>query len=527
MIPARTLAAVALFVVALGLALPLRFAGLEARPMHTDEAVHGMKLGALLETGRWEYDPYEYHGPTLPYSGLLAARISGDESTVDLSRTTLRATVAVYGILLILLLVLVADGIGLLGIGIAALLTAVSPMLVYYSRYFIMEIPFVVFTFGIMACGWRYFLSRRAGWAVAAGAFAGLTFATKETCIITFFALACAGAATYLIDHFAQGDRMVIDRRRRPPWRPAHLVAAAGTALLVGATLFTSFFTHWRGLVDSILTYQVYFSRAGGGGHEHPWGYYLKLLVGGKDGGFVWPEAVVLVLAAVGLVAAFASRQGRGRPLHFVRFVAIYSLVTLVVYSSLSYKTPWTILSFFHGAVILAGFGAAWLLTGIRSKVARVGLAALMVAGVWHLARQSYYGNFRFFAHERNPYVYAHTAPDFENVVKRIRQLEALKPAGEDPLTIQVAHPEFGWPLPWSLRGFPTVGFQQEIPEGVASADIIVLEAGEAVGFAPTVAESHVKDGPYGLRPDSLLTLFIRRELWDTFIELQSRKSGS
>ncbi|MCB0293433.1 MAG: hypothetical protein KDH97_24480, partial [Calditrichaeota bacterium] len=57
----------------LALALLLRLPGLERRPMHTDEAVHAVKFGALLEEGFYEYDPFEYHGPTLNYFTLIPA----------------------------------------------------------------------------------------------------------------------------------------------------------------------------------------------------------------------------------------------------------------------------------------------------------------------------------------------------------------------------------------------------------------------------------------------------------------------
>ncbi|HEO71677.1 MAG TPA: hypothetical protein ENN80_10485, partial [Candidatus Hydrogenedentes bacterium] len=51
-------------------AAALRFPLLEMRPLHTDEAVHAIKTGTLLETGQYDYDRSEYHGPT-PYYGAL------------------------------------------------------------------------------------------------------------------------------------------------------------------------------------------------------------------------------------------------------------------------------------------------------------------------------------------------------------------------------------------------------------------------------------------------------------------------
>ena len=50
----------------------LRFGGLDERPMHTDEAVLGVKLEEFLESGTFVYDPVEYHGPTLAYSAAVS-----------------------------------------------------------------------------------------------------------------------------------------------------------------------------------------------------------------------------------------------------------------------------------------------------------------------------------------------------------------------------------------------------------------------------------------------------------------------
>ena len=47
------------------------------RPMHADEAVLADKLGTLVETGVWRYDPHHSHGPALLYVTAAAAWLSG------------------------------------------------------------------------------------------------------------------------------------------------------------------------------------------------------------------------------------------------------------------------------------------------------------------------------------------------------------------------------------------------------------------------------------------------------------------
>ena len=54
------------------LAAFLRFYDLNLVPLHHDEGVNGNFLLSLVREGRWNYDPANYHGPSLYYlSGLI------------------------------------------------------------------------------------------------------------------------------------------------------------------------------------------------------------------------------------------------------------------------------------------------------------------------------------------------------------------------------------------------------------------------------------------------------------------------
>ena len=63
---------------------------LAERPMHGDEAVNAVKLGETIEGRGYEYDPHEYHGPTLNYLTLIPAWLGGVGNFVELQEPILR-----------------------------------------------------------------------------------------------------------------------------------------------------------------------------------------------------------------------------------------------------------------------------------------------------------------------------------------------------------------------------------------------------------------------------------------------------
>src|SRR6266581_8017395 len=167
-------------VLALAGALALRFLNLDTRPLHNDEAVNAVKVSELWQQGRYAYDPDEYHGPTLHYATLPFLWLSGARNSDELADATLRLAPVVCGVGLILPLLLLADGLGRPAVAWAAILTAISPAMVFYSRYFIHEMLFLFFTALTLGAGWRYAQTRSARWALVAGAGLGLMLATQE-----------------------------------------------------------------------------------------------------------------------------------------------------------------------------------------------------------------------------------------------------------------------------------------------------------------------------------------------------------
>src|SRR5258705_4567355 len=125
-------------------AIFVRFFALSIKPFHHDEGVNGWFLTTLFRDGVYKYDPANYHGPTLYYISLAFAKVFGLETY------SVRASVAVWGVLIVILAFFLRRYIGNLGSLFAALFLALSPGMVYISRYFIHERFFVFLSLGIV-----------------------------------------------------------------------------------------------------------------------------------------------------------------------------------------------------------------------------------------------------------------------------------------------------------------------------------------------------------------------------------------
>jgi uncharacterized protein (TIGR03663 family) len=526
----RPLFWLALTVVAAG-GLALRLPQLDLRPMHTDEAVHTVKFDELWHTGVYQYDPQDYHGPTLYYLTLPVVWLSGARDFAATEAWMYRLVPVACGFIALLLVGLLADGLGRWAALVSATLAAVSPATVFYSRYYIQETLLVCFTLLLLGAGWRYLQTRRIRWAVLTGLGVGLMHATKETCVITWGTLAlsiaivwwttrCAGPSSSASVQTASTPRALRSLR-------LGLLVGFATATVVSTALFSVFFTLPRGIFDSLATFASYLHRAGSGIHDHPWDYYLRLLVYWRDGaGPVWTEALIVALAVLGGVAAWlrppqtTNAAGRAPGDSFSRWVtfdvrlarslALFAVLLVVVYSAIPYKTPWCVLTMLQALILLAGLGAVELVRLARRTPARIVIIAVLALGAVHLARQAAVANFRYYASARNPYVYAQTVPDVELLAAELEHVAAAAPAHHHLLIYVIA--DNPWPLPWYLRRFPRVGYWPAVP-AQPDADVVLASHTLESDLVPRLHGAYNTEY-FGLRRDEVLLRCIRSELW-------------
>jgi uncharacterized protein (TIGR03663 family) len=505
-------------------AVAFRTIRLDLRPMHADEANQAVKFGALLERGDYRFDPQDHHGPTLYYLTLPAARLAGAKTLAGLDERTLRLVPAVFGVALVLAFLLFAGGLSRPAILAASALAAVSPALTYYSRFYIQETLLAAFLVLLIGAGWRYSRRRSLAWALAAGLAAGLMAATKETSLVLFAGLAAAFGLLALIEGIGTRRRGVVRSGDGWVWRdtraklPSALHAAAFTvaAAAVVVLFYTSFFKNPGGLADAVRAVGASLVRAGHPGvHAHPWSWYFQILAWPRTAGTsVWSEGFLLFLALAGAVAALGGHGTREGSPRFLRFILFFTAATAAVYSLVPYKTPWNVLPFYVGLVLLAGHGAEVLFRLARPRALKAVIVIVLVGGFGFQAFQAYRANFTAPTDLANPYVYAQTVPDLLRLVAAVEKAAAEAPEGRDMLVEVVAPPEETWPLPWYFRGFGRVGYwtdpaaaRRDVPAGQAGAVIAAAAFADEVGA--DLGEGYAQSF-YGLRPEVLLSLYTR-----------------
>jgi uncharacterized protein (TIGR03663 family) len=500
-------------IISLALGAYYRFPSLGDRPMHTDEAILAMKSAEFQATGHFQYDPKDFHGPGLHYITRMWSTLAGWGDSSTWTEAQLRTVPVICGLLLLLTTLLLRDALGRYATGFAMLLMSISPMMVYYSRYFIMEVPLVLLITLCIAALWRYSQGGGRWWLLVAGFALGMQHATKETFAINVLAAIVGFGATKIMIGDFEPRRSGYDsasnkNRASYPWLWVLLAA-----ILTSITIYSGGFKDWQAVKDSALTYLNYLERAGGSGHEKPWHYYLTLIYWRKDG-LVWSEAMIGGLGIVGMLYAFLGNHTK-QPARqaFLVFLSVYTFVIFAIYSFLAYKTPWSILSGQHALTLLAGVGAAAIASSLTGKISRLIFKIVFGLGLYYLISETNLAIHAYAADSRNPYVYSHTTSNFMKLLPQVRDLQ--KTAPDDAFNVLVINRDAGWPLPWYWRDIKSVRYTTTVPDTIDARVIIAEPEMKTALESKFAGKTYINRDLFGLRPGVMLNLWIEQTLWD------------
>ncbi len=506
---------IVIFLIAAG----LRMYDLNLVPLHHDEGVNGNFLVRLVREGAYQYDPANYHGPTLYYfASLIPWTVkllfgSSARDTYGLTTFNIRLITVLFGLGTIGLVFMLRRRLGTVATLAAGLMLAVSPGAVYLSRYFIHESLFVFFTLGIVVAGVKLYDERNPAYLIPAAASAALLFATKETAMISVGVLIIAIALTLLYMRFNRKVMLRSSTRRvresegfsgfiEELGGTTNVLFQLGLAAIVFVTLYllfySSFFTNSKGISDSLQTFNVW-TKTGQQAHVHPaWMYliWLKRI-----------EAPLLFLGAIGAVIVVLKPRNS-----LALFCALWAFGLIAAYSLIPYKTPWLVLNFIVPLALIAGYAIQAIYKMDHGQLRLVGVIFLVAVGV--ATYQSIDLNFVNYDNdnEKYVYVYAHTTREMLDLVNQVEQI-AKENSG--PTTgISIISPDY-WPLPWYFRNFTRVGYFGRM--AATSEPIIIAnenqkeEVEQGFGEVYRQVESKSPGGSFQLRPGVNLLLYVRR----------------
>lgn len=559
------LACAAILLVALG----LRVYDLNLKPPHHDEGVNGFFLVDLYRNGNYRYQPENYHGPTLYYFALAVSAIGGVlfGKEAGLSTFSVRLTTALFGVGTVALIFLLRKHLGTLATLAAAALLAVSPGMVYISRYFIHEMLFAFFTVGMVVAALKYYdepapdtTKREFGyWAAVAGILlavftyyatvrqdslklllgcallnlvacvatlyyyegprswalifgvvcASLLFATKETAFISVGVMLIAVAAMLIFVKYLRPALM------GESWRVPDASENVATRLNWTPERVTLLFCVSAGifLFVGILFYSSFFSNPKGTSDAIA-ALQVWRQTGNRDhsGNPIYQyikwlgdaEGALLLLSMLGVLLAFFGPRTR----RFAVFAALWAVGITLAYSLIPYKTPWLAISFLPPMAIAAGWGLAQIYGGRSVERRYLTLGLVVIALVWGLF-QTYRLNFVEYDNDQYTYVYAHSRRALNDLTSKVEAAVARSPKGKDT-EIAILSPDY-WPLPWSFRNYPHAGFFGNMVE--TTAPIIIGRVDQLNDLQAKFGANYKYYGAFDLRPGVVLILFVKNDI--------------
>ena len=485
---------------------------------HADEAEQASVFLNLFQNGEYKYNPNGPHGPTLYYYAAAAANMAGSPAPVQITVNYLRSLLLPFSLLIMALYILFSPYVGRMAAWGACAAFCLSATASIYSVYFVQEIIFAAAILALAQAVWKFALKPSALCAAAIGIFAAAAQSTKETAAIAYPAILLALAIAASLDReMRENLKSAIFTRKILKFA----AWSAGGFIIVFATFYSSFGDNWRGVIDAFLSYAHFVQKAGSPEHSSGFAYYLKLLAIQKCEGARFGELPILLLSIGGfLTACFEIFKNKKDNKKAIAVIFMFSAATANIFllSCISYKTPWLILSPILLLFICAGYAIQKALSLRRPAAWIVSVLALCAAGYWQYGLTKAAAA-RYNCDPRNPFIYSHTVKDFGNLIKRVEDCAKVSEYGSDiPVAFITANSP--WPAPWYLRNYRNVGYwDSRLPQDIGVYEIIVCDSNMEEAVSKSIDKSKYASEFFGLRKNLILTVYIKKELFDTLIE--------
>ncbi len=399
---------------------------------HHDEAIHAWYTYNLITTGSYQYDPV-YHGPLLYYLTGVAFLLLGVSDVVA------RLLPAVFGAAVIpLFWVLHHNGWLKKDQAVfASLFFALSPSMVYFSRFLRHDIFQLFFTVCLLVFFLLYLDRGKWQYAVCAAASAACGLCLKEDM-----------PATLLIFSSFFGFMIISGRVRLPKRWLRDLVAGLLVMAGIGTICYSTFFTHPEMILLAPSKAIAHWMGVQGECRicGAPW-YYLLLLV-------VY-ELPILLLAILGFwhwgirEAGFSQLKSESsrhlqkvkknheagyltienKSTFLITFAIYWSLLSLLFYAYVGEKVPWLLIHQLFPLILLTSYD----LSGKKVILGLLGCVFLLVMTL-HVC---------------------YTPGDLNEPIVQTQNSEDLRHVMDltSVSNMSVVTTDAYWPLPWYFRG--------------------------------------------------------------------------
>ncbi len=488
-----------------------RSANIASRTTHADEAEQATTALHLRDSGEYKYNPNGPHGPSLYYWANAVQMPASLEAGMRDFRNSLTP------VFVILLAAILISGtfVGRGAAWAAVSCLALSATAQIYSGYFVHELIFAFAVFSTALAVWLFARKPSLAAAAAAGIFAGLAQATKETAVISYAAMVlslCVCAA--LDERIRQNLANALFSKKAFAFGAAFIAGAAAVAV----PLYSSFGSNWGGLVDAVKSYSHFFEKSASEAHASGFAYYLKLLAAQKSEGVWFGEAPISILALAGLAFALAFRRKSPWRSEFAIFAFCNAAFSIAVLSFIKYKTPWLLFSPTVFLCVSAGFGACAILgtESRRAWIAGLAFAAILAFSQYRLSRNA---SVAYPSDPRNPFIYSHTVKDYNNLVSRLENAARVSEYESD-IPVAFIMKVSPWPAPFDLRKYRNVGFWSggKTPEDMSIFEAVVCDPFTEKTVAKSFGADKYEREYFGLRKNLILTLFIKKDIFDKII---------
>lgn len=449
------------YAVILAVGLLLRVWGLGDRAMHHDESLHAYYSWQFFTGKGYSYDPL-MHGPlqfeVVPLFYLMFG--AGEFSA--------RLFAAVCGTVLIILPFFLRRYLTRPGAVLASLMIAISPGLVYFSRFIRDDMYLVCFATILFISIVRYLETHRSRYFYAGAAALALAFASMEAAYLLVFIFGSFLVLEALREYLSDRQGPVIQAVRATSidtWLTGIAVFVVLTVLF-----YSTFFTNPYGIWD---TSQALFSNGAGCGLQgdsplglnpcrkdiiggliywlaqhkvdrggQPWFYYLLVLP--------LYEQLAVLFGVAGAVYACVRRS------LVTSFLVWWATMSLLLYSWAGEKMPWLSVHIIVPLILLAGLFLGKILMSVDLR--RIVIAGVLFVPLFALETHSTFAlSFQDAANPTEMYIYVQTAQDVPAVVHEIAALSRTRFGGTSmPIGLDNADVG-GWPFIWYLRDYPNL----------------------------------------------------------------------